>query len=210
MSQEYKNNSYEELVSLLNDKGVISQDIKHDTEFNYFLKHFNIKHGKQYVTFNAFYRLYKYWSKEPINEQEFKTLLNKLDFIKRNRVYLNINQFKITDQLLKYIQKDNKITSDKMLENHFNKFFDYYLIKPGDVLIREIDLLFLYTQWCFYTNKKPRKDQHLRNTLSINFEKRITKQGNFYLMNNNIKNIITQEKLLGELSRNEKEKKQTR
>lgn len=210
MSQEYKNNSYEELVSLLNEKEVLNQDVKNSTEFDYFLKNFNIKHGKQFVTFEAFYKLYKHWSKEPINTQEFKALLTKFDFIKRNRIYLNIKQFKITEQLLKHIQKDNKIISDKMLENHFNKFFDYYLIKPGDVLIREIDLLFLYTQWCFYTNKKPKKDQYLRNMLSINFEKKITKQGNFYLMNNNIKNIITQEKLLGELSKNDKEKKQTR
>jgi len=210
LSQKYKNSSYEELISLLNEKQVIDHDVKTNTELTFFLNNFNIKPGRQYVKFDSFFKLYKYWSKEPINEQEFRSLLIKLNLIKKKRIYLNLNEFRISEHLLNYIQKDNKIVSDKIIENHFIKFFDYYLIKAGDVTISEEDLLFLYNQWCFYTNKKPKSKQHLKNMLGINFKKVQTKNNRFYLMNNNIKNIIAQEKLLGELSRNEKEKKSTR
>lgn len=197
MPQKYQNNSYEELLSLLNEKEVYDPFIKNKTEVSFFLSSFNILKGKNFLKIKLLHKLYTYWSKEPLDLKQFRIELENLGMINsKAKVCINLTHSNITENLLKTLDKDNKIISDVRYQKHFDTFIEYYSMKPGDKKIDETDLEYLYTKWIQYSSNKKLSNEKLKNALSINFKKITTKNGNMYFMNNTINNIIKQEKML--------------
>lgn len=207
MPQKFQNKTYEQLIDLLNKKEVTSSFIKKKTEVSYFLKSFNITTGSHHIDSDVLYTLYSYWSKEPIDISEFKQELQIFDLIiKKGVAAININHSSISDALLSLINGKKKITSDVIINKHFDKFFSFYSIKPGNDKVAENDIHYLYCKWALYTNANRLNKKKFKNCLSINFKKTITKKSNYYDMCNTANTIIKQERMLDVLDANEKSK----
>lgn len=142
-----------DLLELLNSKAdhkyIVTSSLTND-DIVMFLSTFNIKPGKEPIQARGLYKLYKDWSKSPINQYSFAHTLNK--YYKRQGLYylINLDVLDLAKSALDIIKKPNKRkTVRKSWRIHFQSFVDRYSLKSGNFYVNDFILYYLYDKWTY-------------------------------------------------------------
>lgn len=125
------------------------------TDVMEFISVYNLKQGTEAITTKLLYRLYKFWSKEPIARKAFTNTLT--DIFPSSRIgesvtiLLNENVLNISNEVGKYLKSLDK-TKSKNWTKHFTTYIDYYSIKKGGLFIKNNVLYNLYDKWTSRNN----------------------------------------------------------
>ena len=140
----------QELLDLLN-----SEDIPEDKVqiFDYtddivpFMGFYNITPGDTPVSKKLLYKLYKAYSKEPLDQRNFSTQMG--GFVSQNarHFFINIDQFAISNQI--YLKEKKK---DKTKSISYQKHFDWFTktagVERGTTWVEGFILFFQYKDFC--------------------------------------------------------------
>jgi hypothetical protein len=142
--------SDEEILSLLE-----SGDAEPETQevFDYehdivpFLSHYQIVPGEAPVKKKLLYKLYKTYSKEPLDQLNFNIQVgNYLD--NTGRYYqINLNTFSVSNHIYRAEQTRDK-TKSLTYQKHFKWFLQEANVKSGNVWIEGFILFFIYKDFC--------------------------------------------------------------
>ncbi len=154
---EYSN---EELKKALEQNETGEQTIQeHASDVPAFLSFYKITPGKDLVLKRVLYKLYGYWSENPLDKTQFSTLVN--EYIPTRQVgphqYYIINQKALDlskhayDHIIEHTHDRIKIPAWKA---HFDKYLEHYKLKPGTFFIESYILYNLYDKYAYETNKK--------------------------------------------------------
>lgn len=150
--------SEEELLEQLQneEKDSTTEIIDSQDDILSYLAAFNITSGTVKITSSVLYKLYKEWSKNPVERLAFGYRLAEILPKEKERYYL-INQDSIflNKELAKWrvIKKKNKVKSPKW-HNHFKAFLNHYGLKKGPVYLEGDMIYWLYDKWEYNRGKK--------------------------------------------------------
>jgi hypothetical protein len=124
-----------------------------------FLSFYKIKPGKDLVLKRVLYKLYGYWSENSLDKEKFNSQVN--EYIPTRQVgpymYYVINQKALDlskhayDHIIEHTHDRTKIPAWKA---HFDKYLEYYKLKPGTFFIESYILHNLYDKYTYETKKK--------------------------------------------------------
>ena len=196
--------SDEELLKILEESGSekldITKDItkpRHSEEVLYendvliFLSELNLEPGTNRVRSNVFYKLYKMWSKNPVDKFKFYRELSGYIPTVQGCVYLNLDVIKVKSKTIEFYNKKPNRVSRTFKKQHIDEFLKYYKITPGATWVSAQLLGFLYSKWTYDENKYQMAHHNFVAHMEIYFDKRIThNEYVFFAVSNNIKNIV--------------------
>lgn len=149
--EQVKQLSNEQLMELLETKKDEKVDVIYlqEDDLSGFLSFYNISPGSDKIKINELYKLYKNWSKQPMNFKEFKKCSNKIFQLDKSTIFINqnkaiINQFLI--EKLNSLEKYNT-TKSKIVRVKIEDFLNHYQIKDGDVWTKGLELYKLFTKY---------------------------------------------------------------
>jgi hypothetical protein len=186
MSKIPKNLSTEELLNFLEtaeDTQNYTRDHKDDllSEILLFIGHFDIQYGEYKVHQKYVYKLYRAFSKNPVNSRTFLNTFTSIFPHKTNTFYyVNkdvINIIKIIDQYSTKRKIKNSI-NPKLL-NTVKTFLDHKDIKPGGYWVESFILTELYNDYRKKFKQPNYNAKVLTSVLSILFENIKTKHNGF-------------------------------
>lgn len=120
-----------------------------------FISVYNLKQGTEAITTKLLYRLYKFWSKEPVLRQTFSNAI--MDIFPSSRIgesvtiLLDEKALNISNEVNKYLKRFDK-TKSKNWTKHFTTYLDHYSIKKGGLFIKNNVLFNLYDKWTSRNN----------------------------------------------------------
>jgi frataxin-like iron-binding protein CyaY len=149
----------EELLELVNEAPSDDSVILELNDVVLFLTTFEIKPGTEIILNKELYRLYKMWSKRPINPNHFGMEMAKYipsrDIHGRYYYTINISAFKLSERSRQLIRvKLIDKTKSKNYKRHFEAFIKHYDLKPGKYWLESYLIFYLYDLWT-YKKKKP-------------------------------------------------------
>ena len=123
-----------------------------------FISTYNIQSGTEPVNNKLLHRLYKSWSKNPVDEKAFSREINLYFTGKNGRsVNININALKLSKMAQDEFLKRKTVKSrSPMYRSHLEAFMKHYGVKKGTFWMRGEILFDLYQKWC-YSNKSSTK-----------------------------------------------------
>lgn len=154
---EYSN---EELKKALeqNTEGEHSAQ-EYETDVPQFLSFYKIKSGKDLVLKRVIYKLYTYFSENPLDKEKFAEQMNQ--YVISRQVgpynYYVINQKALDlskhayDHIIEHTHDRIKIPAWKA---HFDKYLERYQLKPGTFFIEAHILYNLYDKYVYETKKR--------------------------------------------------------
>lgn len=150
----------EELQKALeqNPKGEHSTQ-EYETDVPMFLSFYKIQPGKDPVNKRLLFKLYGYYSENPVTSTRFAEQLNLyIPFTKSGTqllYHINRKALDISQEAYKFILKHShdriKVPAWKA---HFDKFITHYKLKSGDYYLEGYILHNLYDKFTYETNKK--------------------------------------------------------
>lgn len=166
-----------------------------DDELLRFISAFNLSVGKHRVSRKQLYKLYKQWSEEPISFYLFSTRLTHNYLTENEHVYtfLNIEPIEIQKLLIKKDREEGKGFLNASTIKHLNAFIACYNLQDGPHAIPMHKVYRLYERYCYNHSKKRGKKltvQFLRKLLMLTFKHKKTKQGVFFMLNYNEREIV--------------------
>lgn len=140
----------EEILALLDSDDAEEQTVE---IFNYkddivpFLSFYNITPGNTLVSKKLLYKLYKTYSKHPLEERSFN--INVGQFVAPTGAHYNINldNFAISNHLYK-AEKTRDKTKSLKFQKHFEWFLTEKTVKRGTKWIEGFILFFIYKDFC--------------------------------------------------------------
>lgn len=140
----------EEILALLD-----SEDAEEETAeiFNYnddivpFLSNYKITPGNVYVSKKMLYKLYKTYSKEPLDLNEFNIQVGRFVEAAGANFKLNMDNFAISNHIYK-AEKARDKTKSLSYQKHFDWFMREAKVEKGTKWIEGFVLFFIYRDFC--------------------------------------------------------------
>lgn len=168
-----------------------STELKYENDVPIFLAELNIHPGDKRVRTHVFYRLYKMWSKDPINKDKFYRELSGIIPTVSGCVYLNMDTIHVKSATIKQYQDKSKKVSRAFKKKHMDDFLAYYNLKEGSTWTSAQLLGFLYDKWAHNNNRRKLAHATFTSYLELYFDKRIThNEYVYYAVSNNIRKIV--------------------
>lgn len=203
----------EELIAQI-DK-VKNEPDKPADEILLFASEFNLKPGSNFIDTRLLYKLYKIWSKNPLNKIKFAIRMN-LHF-KPERTgtgklgyNLDIEASKITQQVYDLI-KDNTFDKSKNPhhQQHFERFLDEFQFQDGKTWVHKHWIRAIYTKWCKQRYKiSPLGEANFHKFCQLFFEE----NQDHYMLNHNKSDYLSKDEqmnVMKVINAEEETKKQT-
>jgi len=150
---------YNRLPSQLTEQEILdllySDEVEEETKqiFDYtddvvpFLTNYNITPGTSYVSKKLIYKLYKLYSKEPLDKQTFNIQVGRYVEPAGGNFLINIDNFAISNHI--YTKEK---TRDKTKSLNYQKHFQWFLtergVEKGKVWLEGFVLFFIYKDFC--------------------------------------------------------------
>jgi hypothetical protein len=197
---EYSN---EELKKALEQTDGEQSTQEYETDVPSFLSFYKIKSGKDLVLKRVLYKLYTYFSQNPIESRKFTEQMNQ--YVISRQVgpyqYYVINQKALDlskhayDHIIEHTHDRVKIPAWKA---HFDKYLERYKIKPGHYFIPSMALYNLYDKYVYETGKKlPLSYHQFIKFCKLYFDaERVTQDKvTYYGVDKSIKEFITEDEI---------------
>lgn len=151
--------SEQELLEQLQneEKDSTTETIDSQDDILSYLASFNITNGTTKVLSSVLYKLYKEWSRQPLERMSFSIRLGQI-LVRDNRYFLiNHDSIALNKELAKWrtAKKKYKVKSPKW-HNHFKAFLNHYGLKKGPVYLEGDMIYWLYDKWEYNRGKKGR------------------------------------------------------
>lgn len=148
----------EEILALLD-----SDDVGEETVeiFNYtddivpFLSFYNITPGNTPVSKKLIYKLYKTYSKHPLDERNFNVQTGQFLSVQHSYYNVNLDNFAISNHLYK-AEKTRDKTKSLTYQKHFDWFLTERKVERGTKWIEGFILFFIYKDFCRSRRVNPR------------------------------------------------------
>lgn len=130
-----------------------------ETDVPLFLAFYKIKSGKDLINKKLLYRLYSLWSSNPLEQTLFTKEMHQYfkPHVKgaHQFFYINRKSLDISEEVYNFIlAKSQPRTKIPAYKEHFDKFLNYYKIKPGSLFLETYILFDLYRTFVRKTRKK--------------------------------------------------------
>jgi hypothetical protein len=142
--------SYEELINLLdsNEQEPTNEILEYMNDVVPFLTNYGITPGETPVSKKLLYKLYKTYSKNPIQSFEFNSKVGEYITEKTNQYYyINKDNFAISAYIYQESQKKDK-TKSLTYQKHFNWFISERQLSSGNKWLEGFILFFIYKDFC--------------------------------------------------------------
>jgi hypothetical protein len=118
------------------DLHVLNDDISN------FLRFYNIVPGENQIEKRILHRLYKKWSKEPMNQAGFTLNLKDRLPMSNNNIYINLTRINVDKLVLEKLAKQKKVipTTSVKQKKKFESFLSKFEISDGDYWFKAVDL----------------------------------------------------------------------
>lgn len=198
---EYSN---EELKKALEQKTDGEQSTQeYETDVPQFLSFYKIKSGKDLVLKRVIYKLYTYFSENPISKEKFGEQMAQYVISRQVGPYFYyvINQKALDlskhayDHIIEQTHDRIKIPAWK---NHFDKYLERYKLKTGTFFLEAYILYNLYDKFVYETKKRmPLGYQQFIKFCKLYFDaERVTQDGVTYFgIDKSIKEFITDDEI---------------
>jgi hypothetical protein len=154
-----------------------------------FISIYNIKGGKELVTFRLLYKLYKKWSKNPIKFEPFISSLRDILPSHSSYILLNRKALNVKEEVFKYLKQDDK-TKYKGHIDTYNRFRNDYCIKRGGLFIKDTVLYDLYLKWC---KKRPLSIRQFKMFCKMYFDEKLIDKHYWFGVDKSINDYLTEE-----------------
>lgn len=141
-----------------------------------FLVFFGFDQGDKRVRKATMYKLYKLWSKDPVDNYRFNFTVGQflLSTNSSGTYYYLVNQstFKIHEKTLGYLEEKRDKTKSKRCKRHFDNYLDKYELKRGTYWLESFILYYLYDLFCYSNGYKanPLGENNFINFCKLQFE----------------------------------------
>ena len=190
----------EEILDLLSKEDQLwDEDVAQIFDYNDdivpFLSNYQITPGTTPVSKKLLYKLYKAYSKQPLDQLKFNIQLGNYIQHDRENFLVNIDQFAISRHIYD-TQKTRDKTKSLSFQKHFNWFIDEAKIEKGRVWVEGFILFYVYKDFCKSRRVIPKLGYvNFHKFLKLHFDyKRI--KGNrslWFKVDNNTATIFSEE-----------------
>lgn len=160
-----------------------------------FISVYNLKTGEERIIGKLLYKLYKLWSKNPINKKTFVSTLTDLFPSMQNgpnlAILLDKKALDLKQEAYNYVKPRSKV-KDKGWIEHFQKYLSNYSIKKGSFFVKDIVLYKLYSQ-LFNKKHNPLGLVQFNNFCKMYFTTKLIKKNYWFGLNETIQNHLTEE-----------------
>lgn len=186
--------SEQELLDIIGSKQPVKVYVYPDDVME-FISVYNLKSGQEPVTTKLLYKLYTFWSKDPVLRRRFTHTLtdlfpssatNKSVVILLDKPALNLKQ-----EAYNYVKEQDK-TKDKGWMEHFEKYLYFYSLKSGSFFIKDSVLYKLYSRW-YGKKRRPLGFKQFNNFCKLYFFSEIIKKNYWFAVDPSIKNHLDEE-----------------
>lgn len=141
--------SYEELINLLDSNDSQPTEIlEYMNDVVPFLTNYGITPGDSPVSKKLLYKLYKTYSKNPVENNEFSLKVGEyIPQKSKEYYYINQDNFAISKHIYKESDKKDK-TKSLTYQKHFNWFLTERQMKSGNKWTEGFILFFIYKDFC--------------------------------------------------------------
>lgn len=188
----------EEILALLESEEevevVAAEVFDYEGDIVPFLSFYNITPGKTQVSKKLLYKLYKAYSKQPIDKLNFTTQLGNFITHDRNHFLINIDQFAISKHIYE-TEKTRDKTKSLTYQKHFNWFMQEGNVQPGNVWLEGFILFYIYKDFCKSRRVHPKFGyNNFHKFLKLHFEyKRIKENRSLWFKVNEVTSTIFSE-----------------
>lgn len=163
----------EEILALLDSEEVVEEKaaiFDYNDDIVPFLSFYKITPGKTPVSKKLLYKLYRTYSKHPLDQKEFSIKVGKF-VIPRGAYYdLNMDNFAISAHLYQ-AEKTRDKTKSLSYQKHFNWFLAERKVERGIKWIEGFILFFIYKDFCKDRRVKPKLGYiNFHKFLKLNFQ----------------------------------------
>lgn len=150
----------DELLAILESEEItINNDVvnifDYDDDIVPFLSNYKITPGFTQVSKKLLYKLYKAYSKQPLDNLNFNVKIGGYLSHDRDHYLINIDQFAISSHIY-----ETQKTKDKTKSISFQKHFDWFTteskVKQGKVWLEGFILFFIYKDFCRQRRVNPK------------------------------------------------------
>lgn len=186
-----------------------------------FLRFYNIEPGTQQILQKYLYKLYKQFTKDPVNSRSFSNSIIQYipSIVKHDERFFLINQkvLNLSERAMKFIEEDKNRSLKVSWKFHFDNFIKKYEIKAGkgdDWIWVSSDILYnLYDKWVYEIGRKTSLlVPEFRKLCKVYFSTKEGKHSPWYKLDNSILKHVSPEMDSGikarNSSNNEKKEKQ--
>lgn len=148
----------EEILALLNSDEVEESSVQifdYKDDIVPFLSFYNITPGDSPVSKKLLYKLYKAYSKEPLDQLNFNVQVGRFVSPSRDHFNLNLDNFAISNHIYQAEKKRDK-TKSLTFQKHFNWFITERGVESGSHWIEGFILFFIYKDFCKSRRVNPR------------------------------------------------------
>ncbi len=172
------------------DDSIELTDYENDVPF--FLSKFKIETGRYMIPAKTLYRLYRIYSKQPIDNTSFTK--HAVNFIKYHDRYFYINI--PVQKIIKILnpQTSQNIVTSFALKKHFETFLEKANVRKGDTWIDSKVLHEVYRHYCIDSKiQKRMKLQDFVILMKLHFENRIVNRRTYFKLNKIVIDALPEE-----------------
>lgn len=165
----------EEILALLDAEDELIEDeltqpFEYSNDIVPFLSNYNITPGTTQVSKKLMYKLYKAYSKQPVDPLNFTVQVSNYIQHDRDNFLLNIDQFAISKHIYQ-AEKTRDKTKSLGFQKHFNWFVEEAQVQKGKVWMEGFILFYVYKDFCKSRRVSPRFGYvNFHKFLKLNFE----------------------------------------
>ena len=142
----------EEILALLDAEDQLwDEDITKIFDYNDdivpFLSNYQITPGTTPVSKKLIYKLYRAYSKQPLDQHNFNIQIGKYISPGRDHFLINMDQFVVSKHIYE-AEKTRDKTKSLAFQKHFNWFVEEAKIEKGRVWIEGFILFYIYKDFC--------------------------------------------------------------
>lgn len=164
-----------------------------------FIHAYKIEDGPHRINKKTLYRLYRFWSENPISQNVFGLELGEVLIVKSNYYHINRDVLKVK-LLINELRTKRLSTKIPSYKKHFDTFMKKYYLEAGDFYVNGDGLYFLYDKWIWKTRiRNPITRRAFNEFLGMYFDKKQIFRGGkvhwYYGVTRDITNYLTRSQL---------------
>jgi len=188
----------QELLDLLNSEDIpetSAQIFDYEDDIVPFMGFYNITPGESHVSKRLIYKLYKTYSKDPLDQHIFNIKMGGFLGSSNYNFKINVDQFAISKHIYK-AEKTIEKTKSLTYQKHFNWFTSEAKIERGATWLEGFILFYIYKDFCKHRRVNPKLGYvNFHKFLKLHYQYRRVKENRslWFRVDSNTANTYTEE-----------------